>query len=302
MDQEENLQPPMAADLPQGLVAESLGNTIAMSGGRIGWWTRALETRAMDERAAEVIPFTDEGPDVLASVESLLESTVGGDASLTGTLKGLGGGLLTTLDEPIAVTVDEYQAGKIKEMQAAFLRENADALIALDESLRAAKARMRELSKLLDTATVGSDWPEPDRILAQKSTVGDRTLRNIEHALRVTDDPRERARLEALRDEMTQWMGERDARIEAERPEVDELRERLSRLWEQVLESKALMHDAEESGGPTTEVGRAHAGAAPTVVKTTHHRPQAVAHVVSLRDVLLASRMGLARAMTPEER
>ncbi|HWP42566.1 MAG TPA: hypothetical protein VNO14_04980 [Blastocatellia bacterium] len=274
---------------------------MAMSSERTGRWARLLGTRAKNEQAPELIPFTEEGPDALANVESLLESAVGGDPSLAGTLKGLGGGLLTVLSEPIAVITDEYQAGRVKELRAAFLRENADTLIALDESLRAAKARMRELSALLGNATVGSNWPEPDRILAEKMTVGDRVLRDINRALQETNDPQERARLEALRDEMTEWMAERDARIEAERPEVDELRERLSQLWDQLLNLRPIIREAATATGPKTEVGCPHPDAEMAVLTTTHHRPDAVAHVVSLRDLLLAARAGLTRAMSPEE-
>jgi hypothetical protein len=308
MNEEEKLQPPGSrealqashspADLPQGLVAESLGNTVALSGGRIGRWSRALETRAMDEREPDFIPFTESGPDALETVESLLEAAVGGDPSLTGMLKGLGSGLLTMVEEPIAAITDDYQVGKIKELQAKFLRENGPTLLALDEALRNAKARMRELSELLNTTPV--DWVMPGHLLAEKSTVGNLTLSNIERALERTKDPQERARLESLRDEMTQWMAQRDARVEAERPEVDELRERLSELEQTIAELRSVMHQAATSAGPRTDTG-GQPGGPFAVVNTSHHRPDAVAHVVSLHDLLLGARAKLTQAITPWE-
>ena len=288
-------------DLPDGIVADSLDDTLDRSNGVVGSWARALNTRAKDPTGPAFTEFSESGPDVLTKIESLLDSAVGADPSLAGTLTALGGGFLAILNDPIAVATDEYQASAVKEAQASFVRDNADALMALDESIRAAKAKMRELSELLDRTSVGSNWPEPDKLLVEKSQVGNRTLRDIEDALQQAQDPEERARLKDLRSELTEWMAERDARIEAERPDVDELREHMSELWDRVLELRPIMRDAAASAGPRTETGRSEAGGPLRVLSTTHHRPDAVAHVISLHDLLLATRVELTSAMSPRE-
>lgn len=102
----------------------------------------------------------------------------------------------------------------------------------------------------------------------------------------------------ALGDELDQWLNDRDARIAREEPEVDTLRERLARVNRALDQQTPTLVDAGNSRGPSNMTGSRTPGGPAEVYETTHNRPQAVEHVISLHDLLLGSRAALTNALS----
>jgi hypothetical protein len=252
--------------------------------------------RAKSEADPRFVPFKDEGPDAFQSVESMLSDALGGGTASTthlGIAKDLAMGMLTAITQPIAVVTDEYQVDKIRELQQAFLRNHEAVLTGLDESLSKAKASMRGLEALVEGLSLGAT--ELRRIFEAKRRAGNAELWDIDRALEATSDPEERARLQAMKDDLEAWMDERDRRVEAEAPEVAELRNRLRWFEDELYRQRRLFEEAGRSAGPRTQMGRAGPGAPLEPISTTHTRPDAVAHVTGLYDMMLASKAALDR-------
>jgi hypothetical protein len=241
-----------------------------------------------DPEISRFTAFNEAGPDPLADVQSLFESAVVGDKpdpSTWGLVRAIGGAMLTGTSSPIASITDQYQVAKIRELQKTFLEANNESLLKLGDYLGKAKRAMRELAEQMGANPLN---PMPLRdLLAKKRRLGDASLRDIDAALEHASDSAEAARLRAMRDDLTSWMAERDARTEAEQGEVGALIGRIQGLETQMMRQRGILEQAAASEGPRnlTNDGR--------VVETSHHRPDAAMHAASLQDMLLGSKAGI---------
>jgi len=286
-----------APDLMPGTVKDSLADTLDRSQQVNQKWANALKTSARQGGEPKFRSFDDRAPDPLKHVESLLDHAIGSDPSTTGFLKGMGSFLTTAIGHPIASLTDEYQVAKIKEMQDKFLKDHDWVLQALSEDLGQAKVNMRALANRLEQTYF--DPSALDRIMKQKSEAGDRVGYAIDDALKASNDPEERKKLQALKDDLDNWKKERDERIGKEKPDVDLLRDRLGKTNEAVFKQARSMMEAANSPGPTTMTGRNPGEQVSHVIESTHTRPDAVLHVASLHSFLLRSRGLLSDALKP---
>lgn len=283
-------------DLAPGTVGNLLAGTRSASEFRTIHHQDSLTMRA--EVGGDISRFTafkDSGPDALGEVQSLFESAVLGDkpdASMLSLLRAVGGALLTGTSSPVAAITDQYQAEKIRELQKEFLEINNESLTKLGDHLGKAKRAIRELSEMMAESPF-----HPSRLselLDKKRRMGDSTLREIDAALERTTDPEERKRLQAMRDDLTDWMGQRDARAAKENTEVGDLVGRLQGLEAQMYRQRGLLEEAAWSEGPRNLTSGGH------VVETSHHRPDAAMHVASLQDMLLGSKVPFDRMIGAE--
>jgi len=283
------MTPEPRADLAPGTVDRLLAGTKERSAFRTARQQDGLAIRSQtDPEISRFSEFKESGYDPLAEVQSSFERAVVGDhadPSTLGLLRAIGGGLLAGTTSPVASITDQYQVEKIRDLQKQFLEANNDSLLKLSDYLGKAKRLMRELSELM-----AQNPFDPSRLrdlLGKKRRAGNDSLRDIDAALARTTDPAERARLQGMRDDLTQWMGERDVRTAKEQDEVGGLVGKLQGLEAQMMRQRGLLEQAAWSEGPRnlTSGGR--------VVETSHHRPDAVTHVASLRDMLLGSKAGI---------
>ncbi len=276
-------------DLAAGAVDNLLDGTRSSSAFRTARYQDSLAMRA--ETGADlsrVTAFGESGPDPLGEVRSSFESAVVGDqpdTSTWGLLRAIGGAMLTGTSSPIASITDQYQVEKIRELQKAFLDTHHSSLSSLSDNVSKAKRAMRDLAEMVAQSPF-----DPSRLtdlLRRKRQAGNDTLRDIDERLTMTTDPAERARLQGMRDDLTGWMAERDARTAAEQEQVGDLAGRLQGLESRMMQQRGLLEQAGASEGPrnVTSGGR--------VVETSHHRPDAPIHVASLQDLLLGAKAGI---------
>lgn len=284
-------------DLIPGTVKQSLDLTIDASSEATKKWSKALDTAARVGGEPEFVPFKERGADVLKPVESMFEEAVGGDPSLAGMFKGVGKGILTGIGSPITAITDEYQARKIRVLQEEFMKKHDGTLRALNNHLSNAKREMRLLGNFLEKARL--DPSKLDRIMNQKKEAGDRLHRQILDSLENAKSPEERQKLEAIKQDLEKWQGERDQRLKKEQPDVDLLKDRVTKMNEQIAKQADAMYTAGASEGPSTMVSADTPGKPSRVLETTHTRPDAVLHVTSLNQFLLNSRLHWDKALNP---
>lgn len=288
--------PAARPDLEPGAVGNLLAGTRSASEFRTARYQDSVTMRSeAGEDISRVTTFNESGPNALGEVQSLFEASVLGDhpdASMLSLLRAVGGALLTGTSSPVAAITDQYQVEKIRELQKEFLEANNDSLLKLSDYLSKAKKAMRDLAEMM--AQSPFDPSKLTGLLAKKRTAGNATLRDIDAALQRTTDPAERARLQGMRDDLTRWMTDRDARTAKEQAQVGDLAGRLQGLEAQMMRQRDVLEQAGLSDGPRnlTSDGR--------VTETSHHRPDAAAHVASLQDMLLGSKVGIDRMLRLE--
>ena len=200
--------------------------------------------------------------------------------------------MLTGTSSPVAAIADQYQVNKIRELQKAFFEANNESLLKMGEKLSVAKLAMRRLSELM-SETPFRARPLTD-LLERKRRLGNSTLEDLNNAIAQSSDPSERARLEAMRDDLTSWMEERDVRTAAEYGEVGDLAGRLHGLDAQMARQTGLLERAAWAEGPSNQTSGG------KVVDTSHHSPNAVTHVASLHDMLMGSKAALDKMLMPD--
>jgi hypothetical protein len=279
-------------DLRPGTTKDSLYWVRSGAELRTGPWRDAVEMRAQVGGDPTFVPFRGTGADAFGDVQSQLERVMFGDTvdtGYSGILRALGGGMFATLTSPISTVTDQYQVGRIRELQQEFFKNNADILVELSDKMDTAKRLMREIADMM--RPVGLDARKIADLVERKRRVGNATLEKINDTLIRTTDPTERKRLQGVKDEMTRWMAERNARIAAEKDEVRDLTGRLNGLDAELYRQQGQMEKAAHSESPRTDTsGRGTADF--KVIATTHTQPDAMVHAASLKDLLLNSKIG----------
>lgn len=283
-------------DLRSGTTRDSLYWMRSGAELRTAPWGDAVEMRAQVGGDPTFVPFRGTGADAFGDVQSELERIMFGDTVDTGILRALGGGMFATLTSPISTVTDHYQVARIRELQQEFFKNNADVLVELSDKMGTAKRLMRELAEMMGSARL--EARKLADLMERKRRVGNATLEKIDESLARRTDPAERARLQGLKDEMTSWMTQRDARIAAEQAEVQDLNGRLNGLDAEMYRQLGRMEKAAHSESPRTDTsGRGTADF--KVIGTTHTQPDAIVHAASLKDLLLNSKVGFDQYIAP---
>ena len=97
-----------------------------------------------------------------------------------------------------------------------------------------------------------------------------------------------------MRDDLTSWMEERDARTAAEYGEVGDLAGRVQGMEAQMARQRNMLEQAAWSQGPTNQTSGGR------VVDTSHHSPNAITHVASLHDMLMGSKAAFDKMLMPD--
>ncbi len=117
-----------------------------------------------------------------------------------------------------------------------------------DEIASAARG-LRQLADLAVRGAADLDPHSVSRILERKRDLGDATLRRIEDKIATTRSRKDKKRLQEMRDDMRNWLANRDARLESVQPVVDELALRTDVLRKTcMLQSKRLARAADLTG------------------------------------------------------
>jgi hypothetical protein len=130
-----------------------------------------------------------------------------------------------------------------------FLKEHGDALDRMTAEIASAGHALRQLADLTVSGAAGLDPHSVNRILERRRDLGDATLRRIEDKIATTRSRKDKKRLQDMRDDMRNWLANRDARLESVQPIVDELALRTDVLRKAcVVQSRRIARAAELTG------------------------------------------------------
>jgi hypothetical protein len=244
--------------------------------------------------------FDSRGADPLHPVSTAFEEIVGHDPSTAGLIRAALSGT-TAMGRPVAVISDflsknlpSWAPGahlaELDRLQKQFIPAHAGDLSTLSQSLARAKGAMNALSRQMAAFQPSSF--DVDQILKQKAKLGDRLLFDLEDAIRDSTDPQERERLQGLKNQMDSWIQERDTRVAKERPDVQDLHNKIEAVSNVLRDQSDAMADAATSASPGNL--SAPNGA---IQETTHTAPDAVKHVASLQKFMVQARLQLNSAL-----
>lgn len=276
---------PRGPDLEPGLVNGQLKEIVGGEDTAVGRLALAATRQTSGKPAFQ--PFSSNpGKDGLRPVTSTLEKAADIDSPEAAWARFMG----TAVFNPFTSAADQYQVAKIRDLQEKFYQGHGDTLNYLDRQLNAAKRQMRELSQWLANQHI------PDNnirgLMQKKAAAGNQAMSDIDDALASATDPEDRAKLQAMKNDLENWTQDRDARLKPEWKEETELENRIDKLNREIYygQSEALQN-AGTSGGPRTDTGGG------KVISSTHQQPQALEHVGSLRDFLLGERLRVVKTM-----
>jgi hypothetical protein len=228
----------------------------------------------------------------------------GPQASLVDTLKKTGERLAVAVSKPDDAAVPAgfsqlaASAAELRKRGAhapgaeedAFVRDNAAALHRMGADMAKAANGLKQLAELLAKSAAEFDPQSLNRILERKRDLGDATLRRIEDKIAMTRSRKDKKSLQEMRDEMRNWLMNRDARLENVQPLVDELYLRTAVLRNACLvQSRRLAKAAQMTAGA--------AGQADAAARLSHAQQstrEALEFSASLRALLLASHFDVA--------
>src|SRR6185295_17442551 len=270
-------------DLEAGFVNKELAQIVADQDPYVGKLAVAATTQTSGKPSFQ--PFKA-GGDGLAPVKSTLDKTLETDSPELALAKFTG----TAVAKPFTSGVDAYQVGKIKEMQQEFYAKHGDTLIQLSKDLSKAKRAMRELGEWLGKQHI----PDNDirGIMNKKAATGNEAMRDLDAAIAQAEDPGDRDRLRAMKENFDKWTKERDERLKPEWKEETELENRIDHINREIHQNQAdALVAAGRSDGPVTETGGG------KIISSTHQQLQSFTHANSLRDFLLGERLRMAKMM-----
>jgi len=123
------------------------------------------------------------------------------------------------------------------------------------QRMEAAMMKVADGLKLLSVQSAhGAVHLDPNalsRILDRMDNLGDATLRQIEGRIGVTNSRKNKSRLQALRDDMRDWLMARDAELQKAQLIVDELSDRAGNLRKQSLITAHRLAEAADTIGLT---------------------------------------------------
>jgi len=156
---------------------------------------------------------------------------------------------LSYLAEPCSALSRGRASHQSDALQAAFAKQYRAELDNMGAELGRLPAHLRRLSEIAGKGAADCDPKSARRIHDRMRTLGDVTLRQIEEALVAAVTREERRELVMLRDEMKDWMAQRNVRVEETGAAIDELTVRGRALQnEGLIQSNRLAKAADLAG------------------------------------------------------
>lgn len=152
--------------------------------------------------------------------------------------------LYRMFSHPFSSGTEIYQTARIEQLQKAFLDRHGDDMRDMRRALAQVSRSLDELAALADASPNLGDTRHAHELVEKKATMGDDLMERIQARLDRADDPDERQRLAALRDDLRSWRQVRDSRVEPERDEVRMLDRRGGPLEHEAFVQRSRLADA----------------------------------------------------------
>lgn len=152
--------------------------------------------------------------------------------------------LYRMFSHPISTGTEMYQSSKIARLQKAFMDQHGDDLRDMRRALNQVYRALDDLAALTDANPNLGDTTHAHELVERKATMGGDLMQRIQTRLDQADDPDERQRLTALRDDLRGWLQDRDSRVAPERDEVRMLDRRGGALEHEVFVQRTRLADA----------------------------------------------------------
>jgi hypothetical protein len=193
---------------------------------------------------------------------------------------------LSHLAQPLEM-LRAYRSAPASPEEEHFLTGYGPQLDAISRDLAVAARALRVLADVAVRAAADLDPHSVSRILERKRDLGDATLRRIEDKIATTRSRKEKKHFQEMRDDMRNWLANRDARLESVQPLVDELALRADALRKACLvQSRRLTRAAEMTA---RVAGNGNSGT--NVSERTQMAREAMEFAACLRALLLAARV-----------
>lgn len=168
------------------------------------------------------------------------------EALATGNAAGAVQAGLSELVDPLLAITESRETRKLDALQQTFVKQHGESLERMGSGMDKIADGLRVLSALAAQGAADLDPGGARRILDRMRNLGDATLRQIELKISAAVSRDDRKRLQNLRDEMRNWIAERNARLETAQLAVDELNIRAGLLRkESLIQSSRLARTAE---------------------------------------------------------
>jgi len=157
---------------------------------------------------------------------------------------------LSYLAEPCEALAKDRSSRNLDALQAAFVKHYRHELDSMGGAMGKLPSHLRTLSEIAAKGAADCDPKAASRIKERMRTLGNATLRQIDDALVAAVSREERRRYVMLRDEMKDWIKQRNARVEASEAAVAELAVRGGALQnEGLIQSNRMARAAELAAG-----------------------------------------------------
>lgn len=274
---------PKDPGVQRGIVKDSLSQTDGHAfdaSDPIAKWRDRLSGLATTGRPMSG-PHAPGGPNVFDSITTHGEKLFGG-SSLEAAKAAL-----SFLTQPVRTITHDYQAAKMDRLREEFLAKNGPTMTELNQAMGTFENRSLRMTYLNDEAAkIAGNSVLAKQLLEKKAALGDELASQIDAAME-NASPEDREKLRGLKNDLDSWMKDRDARVEAEKPEIDELLRRTEALQKAFYNQ----HDALAQASETAHYVRDGA----------HTHPQSLAFAAALRNLLVASRVSISEALSGEE-
>jgi hypothetical protein len=222
-------------DLSSGLVSRNTDYTAnSIAAQALPWSAQiAAATTALQTVANPTKPEVD----AVSGRSSGLTNTV--DNTLVKVGEGIGtgnylkaiSGLNKAINTPFATATSWYQAGKVNDAIKAFTAQNGDMLHDMNSSMAIAEKNMNQIAEQAnDFAPSGS---KARAIMDQKRNLGSDVMAQIDDAIANNTDPDTAGKLQAMKNDWSNWLASRDQRVNAEQPEVNQMDAQASAMNQQ---------------------------------------------------------------------
>lgn len=296
-----NLNVPQSQGVTRGMVQSGVASILNTAAG--GTDMNVYNAVGKSSGGAPGFPsFQGGGPDPLAHIPSTLEAAVGTASSPEGAAFKA---IMTGFSQPVATISDGLsrlipwvgaggRLNRIDQLQQNFFTNHAGDLASLSNSMTSALRNIRDLGYLMQPDSLNkfnlSAGPL-QQILEQKQQVGRDLSNQLADAIANTDDPDQKAQLQAEKDQVDAWMANCNQRIAQDQSAISDLQQRTDAVMRVAnSQSQALVNAAfSPSPGNQTSNGQ--------IVSTTHTDPGAVQYALGLRQSLIQSRVQMNSAM-----
>lgn len=289
------ITPPTPTPAPPA--ADGFSGTLGQARQNVKKWRRAISTRASASDQLGFTQFVQTGPTGLEPVRSFYDNAVIGpgpiDTSTAGIVNAFVESITTPLGHPAQTVTDSYQANKINSLTTDFLDKNGSTLIAMNQHLNTAKRLIRELSELQCTFGLTGAY----NILEKKKQIGNHSWSTISKALEGDDlTPDQRKALEDAKAQLEKFFLDVRPQLDQDKQALDSLNDYFTVVCTRIsIRNGSALYKAGTSDGPSLV-----AAPGDKVVETTHCRPDAVLHAISLHDLLLGCMGNLGGALDDE--